>query len=195
MNLTSIKSAMDACEQTPGLSVFQHGILVRDHFLDLHRHLSTGSPLEKAWRLPDWIGPDLLDHLLPIETLARYQIWHDCGKPFCLQIDEEGRRHFPDHARASHDTWLAAGGDEQTARLILMDMDIHLLKAEGIEEFAARPEAISLLLTGLSEIHANASMFGGIESTSFKIKWKQIDRRGAQIAKIIRARGQIPKAG
>jgi len=67
-----------------------------------------------------------------------------------------------------------------------MDMDIHLLKADGIAEFAARPEAISLLLTGLAEIHANAAMFGGIESTSFKIKFKQISKRGKQIIKMMK---------
>ena len=42
---------------------------------------------------------------------------------------------------------------------------------------------LSLLITGLSEIHANANMFGGIESTSFKIKYKQINSRGKQILK------------
>lgn len=62
-----------------------------------------------------------------------------------------------------------------------MDMDIHLLKADGVPEFTARPQAAALLLTGLAEVHANAAMFGGIESTSFKIKWKQIDKRGRQI--------------
>ena len=49
-----------------------------------------------------------------------------------------------------------------------MDMDVHTLKSEGIEEFAQRPEAASLLLTGLCEIHSNAQMFGGMESTGFK---------------------------
>lgn len=60
-------------------------------------------------------------------------------------------------------------------------MDVHLLKAVDIPEFKARPQAIALLLTGLAEIHANASMFGGLESTSFKIKWKHLDKRGRQI--------------
>lgn len=81
--------------------------------------------------------------------------------------------------------WLSAGGDPQAARLMGMDMDIHALKADEIEEFCSRPEAITLLLTGLAEIHSNASMFGGIESTSFKIKWKQIDRRGKAICRHI----------
>jgi hypothetical protein len=30
---------------------------------------------------------------------------HDCGKPYCITIDEDGRRHFPDHANVSRDTF------------------------------------------------------------------------------------------
>jgi hypothetical protein len=56
-------------------------------------------------------------------------------------------------------------------------MDIHLLKAEGLAEFSERPESATLLIVGLCEVHSNAVMFGGIESSGFKMKWKQIDRR------------------
>ena len=104
----------------------------------------------------------------------------NCGKPLCLVIDDEGRRHFPGHAEASRKAWLETGGDRAVGDLIGMDMDAHLLKADDLEDFAARPQAASLLLTALAEIHANAAMFGGIESTSFKIKWKHIDKRGRQ---------------
>ena len=66
-----------------------------------------------------------------------------------------------------------------------MDMDIHTLKSKNIQEFTGRSEAVPLLITGLCEVHANASMFGGIESTLFKIKWKQISRRGKKILSIL----------
>src|SRR3546814_20997329 len=65
--------------------------------------------------------------------------------------------------------WLAAGGDPEIGDLIGMDMDVHLLKGDDVESFSKRPQARALLITALSEVHANASMFGGIESTSFKI--------------------------
>ncbi|MNC77597.1 hypothetical protein D3C75_1295840 [compost metagenome] len=64
-------------------------------------------------------------------------------------------------------------------------MDIHLLKDEGIAEFAKRQEAATLLLTGLAEVHSNARMFGGLDSTSFKIKWKHIDKRGKKIVALL----------
>ena len=60
-------------------------------------------------------------------------------------------------------------------------MDIHTLKSDGVEEFAKNPYALTLLLTGLSEIHSNCQMFGGVSSTSFKIKIKCISQRGKQI--------------
>jgi hypothetical protein len=60
-------------------------------------------------------------------------------------------------------------------------MDIHTLRIEEIEEFIKKPQAITLLLSGLASIHANASMFGGISSDSFKIKWKRINKMGLAI--------------
>jgi hypothetical protein len=44
------------------------------------------------------------------------------------------------------------------------------------------------LLTGLCEIHSNARMFGGIESTGFKIKWKHLDKMGKRIIERIRSK-------
>lgn len=61
-------------------------------------------------------------------------------------------------------------------------MEIHLIKAKDLEEFCKNKSmAITLLIAGLCEIHSNADMFGGIDSTSFKIKWKQINQRGKRI--------------
>ena len=110
-------------------------------------------------------------------------MYHDLGKPFCRTVDENGKQHFPNHAQVSEKIWLENGGDVQVGRLIGMDMDIHTIKAVQVPEFASRPEAISLLLTGLAEVHSNAKMFGGIESTSFKIKFGQIEKRGNAIIK------------
>lgn len=173
------------------MTILDHGISVADWFKDLHESLFQGKALERNWRLPDWISDPLIkSQLLDFDLLQTYQVYHDCGKPFCREIDERGRQHFPNHAAVSCQRFLECSDGSKTAhqiaRLIAMDMDIHLLKADGLEEFASRPEAISLLITGLCEIHSNAQMFGGIESTSFKIKWKQIDKIGKRILAKIR---------
>lgn len=180
LTMDDLKAAMENCFQHRSQSIWQHGEAVRDRFAALHRHLQ-GEPLMGDWRLPDWYTPALLPALLPFETLQTYQLWHDCGKPFCRTVDADGRQHFPEHEIVSERLWLAAGGDPLIGRLIGMDMDIHRLKPEGIAAFAARPEAVSLLLTGLAEIHANAEMFGGTGSDGFKMKWKHLDRRGRKI--------------
>jgi hypothetical protein len=183
--LAALEAEMTACEQTAGMSVLRHGELVRDHFQYLIAHLREQAPLMGEWKLPDWIAdPRLLDRLLADDIIETYALYHDCGKPSVRTVDEEGRQHFPDHAAASARVWREIGGDEKVARLIGMDMDIHTIKDVDVAAFAARPEAATLILVGLSEIHANASMFGGVESVSFKMKWKQIDKRGRAILKL-----------
>lgn len=171
---------MQACQQTKGQSVYRHGLAVRDHTLQLVAYL-RGEPLQGAWLLPEWIKQyreQLLSALAPIEIIEEYTTYHDCGKPYC-QANETTR--FPEHSEVSCRTWLDVGGSPEAARLMRLDMMIHTLKAEGIDAFCALPEAPTLLISGLSEIHANSEMFGGLDSTSFKIKWKHIDRRGRAI--------------
>lgn len=177
---------MLSCFQFQDMNILQHGQSVALWYKELYEHLVQGKPLTSQWRLPDWIySPVIVPQLLDFDLLQIYQIYHDCGKPLCRTVDADGRQHFPNHAAISAERWLARadGSPEalQIARLIGMDMDIHLLKADGLAEFACRPEAMSLLLTGLCELHSNAQMFGGIESTSFKIKWNQLSRMGKRI--------------
>lgn len=176
---------MKDCEQTKGLSVLAHGQAVYDYFLDLQNHIESGSRLRLEWRLPEWIYcSSLWGQLAPAEIMQEYMVYHDNSKPFCRVVDHEGRVHFPDHAKWSELIWKQIG-TEHAARLMGMDMDVHLLKGENVLEFAARPEAATLLTAGFCEVHANAAMFGGTESTSFKMKWKHLDRRGKQICKLL----------
>jgi hypothetical protein len=110
-----------------------------------------------------------------------YQIYHDCGKPLCIEFDEKGMRHFPNHAEISYQLWKSIHGDTDIAWLIRHDMDIHLAKAKDTETIASTKYWATQLLTGLTEVHANASMFGGIDSTSFKIKAKNLNKMGKRI--------------
>ncbi len=176
---------MQACEQTKGLSVYEHGVSVFEHFLEFQSFLCKLSDLPD-WKIPTWLHTyriQIQEALLPTETISVYMIYHDCGKPFCRTVDETYRVHFPNHAQVSANVWKACGGSEQEAKLMAMDMHVHTMKAAEIDEFIKHPEAITLLVAAFCEIHANANMFGGIDSTSFKIKWKQIDKRGKAICK------------
>jgi hypothetical protein len=188
------------CEQTKGQSVYQHGVSVAEHFAQL-----IESPDLPEWRLPSWFLPHrekLRANLHDRETYTNYQLFHDCGKPFCRVVDADGKVHFPDHANVSRQVYLETTGDETTANLIGWDMCLHTEKAEEIAlrlnggyfagvdkgwEKGYRPwtikDACTLLLTALAELHSNSRLFGGIESVSFKMKFKTIEKRGKQICK------------
>lgn len=171
---------MRTCMQFGTMDVLEHGRQVTEAFRLLLEALSTGE-LPAGWRIPGWLlqhAGAFLSRLLPLETIYAYQLYHDCGKPACRITDAEGRAHFPDHAAHSERAWLAAQGDVVTGRLIGLDMAMHLASADDMASLAALPEAASLYLTAVAEVHANAPMFGGFESTSFKSKMKHLDRRG-----------------
>ena len=172
--------------QTPTQSVLAHGISVSEHYNTMIDHLRHGTPLPEWWRLPEWTRmPGLLDNLPSDEILREYHLYHDCGKPYCRITDADGRAHYPSHAAMSERIWLLAGGNPHAARLMAQDMDAHMLKADGIEEFSRKPDAITLLLTALAETHSNAAMFGGTNSDSFKIKCKNLDKRGGAAIRLL----------
>lgn len=172
------------CSQTNGQSTYQHGISVKKYTFDLINHLRFNENLKYKWLLPDWVASNretILSSLPDDNTIKFYTVFHDCGKWKCLQIDADGKRHFPNHAEISYKIFNQVFNNPVAAELILHDMDIHLLKSDGVVEFCQNPYALTLLLTGLAELHSNAQMFGGLDSTSFKIKWKSISQRGKQI--------------
>lgn len=176
---------MQHCPQTDTQSVYQHGISVKEHTFALIQMLQSGET-QNGWILPNWFfqyRQQILARLLPLDIIEEYTIYHDCSKPYCIQYDNMGKKHFPNHAELSYQKWLEVGGNEDAALLMKMDMDIHSLKDKDVEIFCKKSQAITLLLVGLAEIHSNAVMFGGLDSISFKIKYKQISRRGGAICK------------
>lgn len=173
---------MKECFQTENFSVLQHGQSVWEY---------TQKILNKETdnlRLPNWLVNNYDEILINIHErsiIEEYNILHDCGKPYCLEIDEEGKRHFPNHAEVSKKTYGALPNANQiVADLIGNDMVLHTATAEEIKALnLSKRDAYTLLVTALAEVHSNANMFGGIESISFKSKWKKIDRRGNMILK------------
>jgi len=175
---------MKCCKQTENQSVYEHGLSVQFHTKQLISILK--SKINNGYRLPNWFfqySDQILEELFSDEVISDYTLYHDIGKPYCLTLDEQGRRHFPNHAEVSAETWLKIGGATDIARLIKMDMMIHTIKAIDLDDFICNAEAITLLIVGLAEVHSNAEMFGGYDSQSFKIKWSQINRRGNAICK------------
>lgn len=177
---------MMSCPQFENMNVWEHGMDVHAWYLDLFYHLTEGKSLQLNWqRLPGWIyDPAIKNSLLPLETMRLYQTYHDCGKPLCRTVDDEGKQHFPNHAEVSYETWMRYAEtpeDGQVGELIRMDMMAHTVKGEAIDLFVQHPEAPSLLLTALAEIHSNASHLHQLDGTNFKIKMKQLDKVGKRL--------------
>jgi hypothetical protein len=190
-SLHKIRTAMRNCQQTPSQNMLQHGISVARYYTELSKHRYTPTKLI-SWKLPDWIfSKTLWDNVFNDSIMLTYLIYHDLGKPFCHTIDSAGKHHFPNHASVSKSVWNSINGSQIVGNLIGMDMDIHTLSDCDLVSFANRPEAASLLIAGLCELHSNANMFGGIDSVSFKIKYKHLNRRGKKIVALLES--QPPK--
>ena len=164
---------MENCYQFQNINMLQHGQMVHEWYADLVGDRTKEWDFGKA---TDLVESLILRASKPHE-LEVYHVYHDIGKPHCRTIDEQGRQHFPNHAQVSYDVWTAAGLDPNIGWFILHDMDFHMLKGEELETICKDPRAIDLIITAWSEIHANAEMFGGIGSTSFKIKRKTLEKK------------------
>jgi hypothetical protein len=139
-------------------------------------------------KIPSWLVDNydlIISYIHELDIIERYSVNHDCGKHLTKVIDEEGKVHYPNHAQASYEYWVRHFPEKVTeARLILNDMFFHTCSSEDLEETSLDyKDLFTLLITALAEIHSNAEIFGGIESISFKVKYKQLERRGKQLLK------------
>lgn len=179
-----------------GLTILQHGIDVWTKFEQLIQYLESGSTSKYQHPLPDWIlehRDSLLAEANPyLSEIETYLVYHDCGKPFCLFTDEQGRRHFPNHADVSKNTFLKYSHNHFIADLIGKDMFCHITKPKDYKTLLNEPCIEILLLAGIASIHANAGMFGGFESDSFKIKFKNLDHLGKRILNDKYKNTQVP---
>ena len=157
--------------QAPGLNMLQHGQLVADQYKCLIEQLESGGCDSKIASL----YTKLKNKLPPPEVLKQYHVYHDCGKHLCLETDEQGRRHFPNHAEMSAKQYeIIFPDDKFTAVLIRKDMDFHTMRGDELAQLCKSPFAPILYFTAWAEINANSEMFGGKDSTSYKIKAKRL---------------------
>lgn len=179
---------MIQCNQTENMSILQHGQSVWHYTQKILNCKYT------HFKLPDWFIDNydfIVKNLYDKEIIKMYNIYHDCGKPFCITYDEDGRRHFPNHAEVSKETFTSLSDEiadkEIIANLIGYDMALHVDTAETIKSYNWNIQtAFTLLVTAFAEIHSNADMFGGIDSLSFKMKYKKLDQRGKMLLQIFK---------
>lgn len=106
--------------------------------------------------------------------LSRYHIFHDISKPYIRVVDDEGKEHYPNHSEMSSKMYISRYGEDEFAHMIRHDMDFHRLRGEDLKKVWELPFADDLYATAWAEIYANAELFGGTDSTSFKIKRKRL---------------------
>lgn len=180
MDLLDLINKMKECQHADGISIYEHGIQVFEKYLDLFLCAD-----QESWRLPEWYNNALLwDNLVDGRTMFYYMVFHDCGKPFCKSVDSDGNIHYPDHAYVSSAIWSSFQNCLTESDLIELDMWAHNCHEPDL--FVQHHLAPTLLIAALCEIHANAPLFGGIESESFKIKWSRIDRLGKKLIKYLK---------
>lgn len=181
---------MKGTYQTEGLDIYQHGLLVWKYARRL-LNIRNDSLLTDM-KIPDWFLENREEIICQTHNkrniIKTYTIFHDLGKPRCLQIDEAtNKRHFPNHAAISEQIWnqeLCNGSEDSKliGKLIGLDMIFHTETPEQIiARNLDRQTICILLLSALSELHANAQMFGGISSESFCIKYKRLNKRAKKI--------------
>jgi len=170
---------MRETEQTSGQTILQHGESVWSY---------TEKLINKNFDnfiLPDWFIENIdsiLSNIHDIDDIKEYNIFHDCGKPFCRYVDEFGKVHFPSHDQISKITYESFSDNKIVANLIGLDMVLHTYTVEQIQSLNLSPkDANTLILTAIAELHSNANMFGGTDSTSFKIKYKKTIKNCAKI--------------
>lgn len=182
---------MEECKNSVGQSVLEHGQSVKDHLFDIIEFLRNPEAHSKfQWKYPSWVlkhANSILCNLIDEFSLGKYAVMHDCGKPFCITKDENGRAHYPNHAQKSYEVFKSIyPGERIIGELIKRDMDFHTMSMEAVEDYQIEGEedrkiTCSLLLSSLAELHSNAEMFGGLDSDSFKIKFKALDKRANRI--------------
>mgnify|MGYP000947348306 CR=1 FL=1 len=159
---------MKETKQFDNQSVYEHCISVKENLIKV---LDALDSKQFDYKLPSWFKYSELikPKLLPKEILYEYVLWHDIGKPYCIQIIDD-TKHFPNHAKISYDIYNQVFDNKIVAELILHDMDIHIIKEKDINQFIQNEYCLSLLVVGFAEIIANSEFFGGEESTSYKMK-------------------------
>jgi len=124
-----------------------------------------------------------------MDTMKSYQIYHDCGKHISKYVDENGKIHYPDHAKHSANVYNQYFDNIIAEDLILKDLNFHTFKCEELIEWIKEEKKeilASLYLTAWAEILVNSTMFGGRESDSFKIKRKKLIQAGKKLKEILK---------
>lgn len=161
------------CEQRKNLCVLGHGKNVHKNYRKILRQLKDRRNFYPVFDLPEW-NPDVVQFILKnqlrFQDVREYQIFHDCGKPYCRSVDFDGKVHFKDHEKVSAKVARLVKFNPIVISLIENDMLFHRENFSDITENNVKLHC-TLALTAIAELYENSVTF---EEISFKIKKKKI---------------------
>lgn len=143
-----------------------------EHGLNVHR--CFGELIKNPEMTNDKKAADLICVYEPFPGIEHYHINHDMSKPYIVEMDDQGRMHYPNHSIQSAQMYREKFGPGIIPDLIERDMLFHTLRGNELIELWKYEHATHLYITAWAELFANAALFGGIESDSFKIKRKRL---------------------
>ena len=142
---------MRRCFQFKDVDMYEHGLLVNREYVNIITSLNEG----------------LISEVLPVDLIDVYK--NMSVLDFSLMMK------YPEHADVSYQQIKRLFPEEIDLQyLVLHDMDFHTLKPNQLKELAESKYGFSLYLTAWAELIANAQMFDGFDSVSFKIKRKHL---------------------
>lgn len=186
-DIEQLHNAMRNTYQFEDIDMIKHGEMVYEQYqklMDAIEHKNEQYFKDIGFTF-DWeFIEKLYQNQYDLDNMESYQIYHDCGKHLSKTIDENGKIHYPNHAQHSSDLYGKYFDNKIAQDLILKDLNFHTFKSEEMAKWLEtenKQTLASLYLTAWAEILANSSMFGGIESESFKIKRKRLIQHGKKL--------------
>lgn len=144
-----------------------------EHGLDVNRWYNR--LISEPSLAGDPLAQEFFENYKMLDGIEQYHINHDIGKPYCIEYDDEGKAHYPNHTELSHKMFIERYGESIYSYLLKHDMTFHTTKgADNMKALWQLEHADHMFASAYAAIMSNAELFGGFESDSFKIKKKHL---------------------
>ena len=102
--------------QFKNINMLDHGNMVHDAYLNLLN--SDDYKTIYNFNIDERLLNELFKYQYPLYIMKHYQVYHDCGKHISKYIDENGKKHYPDHEKHSYELYDSVFDNKISANLI-----------------------------------------------------------------------------
>ena len=103
-NIEELHEIMESTYQFKDINMLMHGQMVFSEYQKLIEAIKEERFdyfKEIGFSFEEDFIKELYSLQYDMETMKSYQIYHDCGKHVSRYVDENGKIHYPDHAKHS----------------------------------------------------------------------------------------------